>query len=130
LYLDNGSEGQHSCLKLSSTTHNFAASRVDPCPVGSHLLTLKGSNPLSGLFAFANTLTVDEYWLGAFQSYTATNRNRGWTWVDGTDAANLNCGEVDTLGCNLWSFEVRIIDTLHMIVVLMTVHACCLCYSH
>jgi hypothetical protein len=103
---DNGSEGSNSCIQLSATTMQFSYSMPDPCPAGTHLLTMRSAVPASGLFAFANSLTTSQYWVGGFQSYTASNKNRGWAWVDGTDATNnLNCGTInpDSTGCALWN---------------------------
>ena len=40
-------------------------------------------------------------YVGCMQSLSAMWRGQGWAWVDGTPAANLNCG-VGGDGCGLW----------------------------
>jgi hypothetical protein len=108
LLTDDGSEGQDSCVWLSSDMMSFASSSVDPCPAGSHLLTIKGSTPITGLLEFTSVMAGSvEFWVGGFQSHTAAYRNRDWTWVDGTSASNLNCGSPNALACALWSATVR-----------------------
>lgn len=31
--------------------------------------------------------------------------NRGWAWMDGTAATNLNCGGINAVGCGAWSLD-------------------------
>ncbi len=39
-------------------------------------------------------------WLGAYRDLGAAVPYVGWSWVDGTNASNINCGAV---GCGPWS---------------------------
>ncbi len=97
-----GTEGKASCLQVTGTTSASWTAALTACPLNSHLLTIS-STSTAGLLTFSTTLSTANYWVGASQISTATNRNRGWAWYDGTSAAaNLNCGAVDTLGCGLW----------------------------
>ena len=97
-----GTEGKASCLQVTGTTSASWTAALTACPLNSHLLTISGTST-AGLLTFSTTLSTANFWVGASQISTATSRNRGWAWYDGTSAAaNLNCGTVDTLGCGLW----------------------------
>ena len=41
-------------------------------------------------------------WLGCSQLSGSAYMNRGWSWIDGTPAGNLNCGAPDERGCGIW----------------------------
>ena len=101
-YLDDGSEGYDSCLQLSTYVVTTWAQAAAGCPSGSHLLTVKGASSTSGLLPFAASLFNGGYFfIGCSQSASATSRGQGWSWVDSTDASNLNCG-IGANGCALW----------------------------
>jgi hypothetical protein len=105
-YADDGSEGCGSCLLLSVGAFvNREYARLS-CPVGSHLVTMRSSNPMSltGLarFVYASMTTV-RVWAGCSQSLTADYINVGWAWLDGTPASNLNCGTPGAVGCGVWT---------------------------
>ncbi len=101
----DGSEGAQSCVWVSTAVAESWADASTSCPSGGHLLTVKSSVPRSGLFAFAAALVQGNTWMyiGCSQSSTASQRGSGWTWVDGTDASNLVCG--DGMGCGLWALN-------------------------
>ena len=44
-------------------------------------------------------------WLGCSQLSGSTHMNRGWSWIDGTPASNMNCGAPDASGCGIWSID-------------------------
>ena len=99
----DGSEGTQSCVWVSTATAATWTAASTSCPSGGHLLTVTPSVAASGLLAFATSLVQGNAWLyiGCSQSSTATQIGAGWTWVDGTDASNLACG--DGAGCGLWA---------------------------
>ncbi len=99
----DGSEGAPSCVWLSTTAAATWTAASTSCPSGGHLLTVTSSVSSSGLLGLAISLVQGNTWLyiGCSQSSTATERGSGWTWVDGTDASNLACG--DGVGCGLWA---------------------------
>lgn len=101
-YKDDGSEGQDSCLFVSSSSASSWAAASASCVPGSHLLTVRSSAAsASGLLPFAASLLVDTaMYLGCSQSSTATQPWAGWSWVDGTSANNLNCAGVS---CGVWA---------------------------
>ena len=106
-YVTDGSELSDSCLQSTSTFSSWTAASVG-CPAGSHMLSIRASSlPSTGLHRFVETdvHTTGEGYAGASQSSLATVRNRGWAWVDGTDASNLNCGTANQLGCGVWSLH-------------------------
>jgi hypothetical protein len=101
-----GVEGAHSCLKFFGATPSVWAAANASCVnegAGSHLvtsrqtaqLTVSGTDLMS--VAFGMTGRSEQTLVGAYRVGTAPLF--GWTWVDGTPAANLNCG---SMGCNLW----------------------------
>lgn len=103
LYADDGSEGSDSCLTTSSSNPTWPmASRA--CPSGSHLVTVRSftSGGSTGLLHFLSTETIFNVWMGMSQSLDSVVRNRGWSWVDGTDSVNLNCGAANDVGCGVW----------------------------
>jgi hypothetical protein len=102
----DGSEGQASCLKVTGTSTFGWWTAMTSCPMNSHLLTMAGASVNGGLHAYSRTLTSSAasvfFWVGASQSSTATSLNRGWAWIDGTSASNMNCGAAGEQGCGLW----------------------------
>ena len=56
-YKDDGSEGVDSCVWVSSTSAVWSVANSS-CPAGSHLLTVSGSQPASGLLAFSTSVWV------------------------------------------------------------------------
>jgi hypothetical protein len=105
LYVDDGSEGQNSCFRHTPTAvANWAAAR-SACPTGSHLLTMKASTWSStGIGSAVASIFTGTLWYGCSQSSTATQKAVGWSWVDGSNAANLNCGTGNGgEGCGVWS---------------------------
>jgi len=48
------------------------------------------------------------------QSGSASQRAAGWSWVDGTDASNVNCGSgAGGDGCGAWNVsEPKYVDAL------------------
>ncbi len=101
--MNDGSELSDSCVQLSGATFaNWTAASVG-CPAGSHMLTVRSSSVASGLTQFVVvSICTGICFAGGSQSSTAVHRNRGWAWIDGTDASNLNCGTPDAIGCGLW----------------------------
>lgn len=101
-YLDDGSEGVDSCLWLSTyTVANWKQASV-ACPAGSHLLTLRSTGPFT-LLTYATSLYqvgIASMYIGCSQPSGAGLALTGWAWVDGTSAANLNCGST---GCGAWA---------------------------
>ncbi len=105
-YVNDGSELSDSCVQRSGTTFASWTAASVGCPAGSHMLTARFMSPASatGLAAFIQTRITSAYIrIGASQSSTAVYRNRGWAWVDGTDASNLNCGAPNAVSCGAWA---------------------------
>jgi hypothetical protein len=50
----------------------------------------------TSIVALAVSLSAQDLWLGAY--HTGAVQTTGWTWVDGTDASNLN----SCRGCTIW----------------------------
>lgn len=101
---DDGNEGHDSCLKLFLDNNGITWSGArDACvTAGGHLFTVRNTNKNSALLATAAALsTSTPFFIGLSQSSSATLRNTGWSWVDGTDAGNVNCGS-GADGCGLW----------------------------
>jgi hypothetical protein len=97
----DGSETTDSCLYVSMYKVSTWVQAVASCPSGSHLLTVRGTST-TGLLTFAGSLfPSDLFYIGCSQSSTATTRQSGWSWVDGTPATNLNCGS-GADGCGVW----------------------------
>ncbi len=102
-YMNDGSELSDSCLQVSGSMFGSWTAASVGCPAGSHMLTVRSSLKTNGLTQFvAVSICTGKCYAGASQSSTAVYRNRGWAWVDGTDASSLNCGAPDTIGCGLW----------------------------
>ena len=94
-YSDDGTEGHDSCLLFVPTAvpHPVANST---CPINSHLATMASESNLYGLLSFANLVpsaTANQYFIGCHQAKRASLPARGWSWFDGTDSSNLNCGD-------------------------------------
>ena len=100
---EDGSEGRDSCFLATSATVNHAALAGTLCPAGSHLLTIRSTDRLKGLFnavwSKLNALRIIKPFIGCLQSSTANTTVSGWSWVDGTSAVNLNCLSPS---CGLW----------------------------
>jgi hypothetical protein len=105
-YITDGSELSDSCLQVSDYFDAWAEASVG-CPTGSHMWTLRSFAPTSstGLhqFVIENVNGALNGWAGASQSSLATSMNREWAWIDGTNAANLNCGAANQIGCGVWT---------------------------
>jgi hypothetical protein len=106
-YKDSGTEGADSCLYVSSYRVSSWAEANASCPSGSHLLTISSSSNSTGLSVFAGSLFRTSFaYIGCYQSPSATQRAQGWSWVDGTPAANLNCGSGSGGGgCGVWGAD-------------------------
>lgn len=102
-----GSEGRDSCVKLSGSTVGSWSSAMAACPPGSHALSIGSSNRTYGLLAFATSLAAQSsysIYYGCSQAPGSSQRSRGWSWVDGTPAGNLNCGNGSGGdGCGIWA---------------------------
>ena len=111
LYVDvNGTEGSDSCISPYSNggssggvTWEAANASCTTMGVGTRLLTfasleaptLTGSDLLSLALRVVGSQSI---WVGAVRSPSSPEPTAGWSWVDGTVAANLNCG----IGCGPW----------------------------
>ena len=96
-----GIEGHDSCLFVNYTPAVQPVAKAS-CPVGSHLVTTRSygkSSGLAGLLSVLATHIQTPFFIGAQQAPSAVHRGLGWSWIDGTDAGNLNCNSV---GCLLW----------------------------
>lgn len=101
-YKDDGTEGTDSCIQRYPVVGGNWNRAM--CGFGSHLVTFRGSSKTSGLSALVTASGTGSSWLGCVQSGSSSQVARGWTWVDGTPADNLNCGtETGGSGCGLWS---------------------------
>ena len=112
-------EGAHSCLAFSAvTTASSYTTRNSLCQTATfnpsaHLLTSVQSVPISltgtGLLSVATALAWPimcstsgfltsnaEFTIG-MTTVTASSAPTSWSWVDGTNATNVNCG-VQTCG--------------------------------
>ena len=99
-YLDDGSEGEDSCVQLSTFSVASYDEAAALCPAGSHLLTVSGNSDDSMLLKYASSLYEGgSFFVGCQQAPNSQEPFQDWGWVDGTSAANLNCGEP---GCGLW----------------------------
>jgi hypothetical protein len=99
----SATEGRDSCYMVSpGTVASWAVAKAS-CPIGSHLLTITGtskaSNSLLGAVRSTMTNGFNAYY-GCSQAASATSRFAGWSWVDGTGDANVNCGSI---ACNVWN---------------------------
>lgn len=97
LYVDDGSEGTNSCLQIYTSAVTGWALANTGCPVGTHLLSIRGATSSSLMVHTQAGMgqilgSGRPMWVGCSQSPTATQRARGWSWVDGTPDGNLNCG--------------------------------------
>lgn len=96
LYTDtDGSEGKNSCVDLVLNAGVAWSGALTSCKYSTHLLTMNtmgaGTAGLPGYILSLNSLS--SMWVGCSQSASASQRARGWTWVDGTPDGNLNCGD-------------------------------------
>ena len=117
----SGSEGHDSCIQVSRTlvSRDDVESGLASCAPGSHLLTVRGPSPLSGLLLFAAGLSGPEaLHVGCSQQSTAGAPLRGWTWTDGTSATNLNCGDGQEPMCGVWQWDEP--KCVHLLVDAMT----------
>ena len=113
LYRDDGTEGHDSCIFLARelTIQAHATTLCQSYDPAAHLITFAGANTSTGLYPFTigtyrlfSPPVLTEVWVGCQQSPAATNRGQNWTWVDGTPAANINCGN-GADGCGLWRYN-------------------------
>ena len=84
---------------------NWEEAKVS-CTPGSHLITfnsrvLEASSLLTAVLPYVASLSPRSLWVGCQQSPTALFPLRGWSWVDGSDASNLNCGN-GVGACGMW----------------------------
>ena len=101
-YTDDGSEGKDSCLKVGSSTNSYATA-AGACPALSHLFTFASSSRTGGIMQAALSLISTQKWYGCSQDAASTQRAAGWSWIDGTSAANLLCGNPNgASGCGAW----------------------------
>ena len=129
-YLDDGSEGTDSCVLISATTASTWAAANASCPIGSHLLTVRSASSAVGLLPFATSLyhgAGQLVYVGCFQDAAALSRAGSWSWVDGTDASNLNCGDGSGgNGCGLWNASQPRCHCCFMHDIFAAL--CCICY--
>ena len=77
--------------KYAATSYVPMPQTSDPVPY----VPLVGFDLLSTAFTYASWVAqASNTWLGAYRASNGT-----WYWVDGTDAANLNCG---AMGCSIF----------------------------
>lgn len=102
LFANDGVEGHDSCIKLFTTGLAYTAANTACGTHGGHLITYMNTGQ-GGLSATAAGLASGTFTIGCSQTASATTRGTAWTWIDGTDAANINCGTgLGAQGCNLW----------------------------
>ncbi len=90
--------GNSSCLFYVSTSVSYDSAKESCMSVGYHLLTTaaweKRSTGDQTLMYYARDVVVGNtgawWWMGGER--TGTVATSGWSWVDGTDSGNLNCG--------------------------------------
>ena len=103
-------EGQSSCVKLITNVHwqQYAEAKVKCEDLGAHLVTMRGvysaekhlSNlPPRFLLDWMASVGVSDCWVGAEQAVGFGGKAEGWSWIDGTDAGNLNGG---ARGSGVW----------------------------
>jgi hypothetical protein len=104
---DDGVEGTDSCIRAFVMGFNFSQAQNYCVSQGGHLVTFRGFSNTSALFLATMALnTTSRVIIGCQQAIDATTRGTQWSWVDGTDAANLNCGTgIGREGCGLWKFN-------------------------
>ena len=108
----SGVEGADSCLALYSRGQPgfdvASAACSSNFTQGSHLLTtLQTRAAADGSDLLSTALTVSQTVIPSCNAQivigarvpTASTTATTWTWVDGTNASNLDCG---AQGCNLW----------------------------
>lgn len=106
-YDRDGAEGTDSCLVIVGGASGWGSANSS-CPASSHLITIRGSRP-SALYSIVFAMAMQaggSVGLGCYQASTAIKRAAGWSWVDGTNASNLNCrGDLANggNGCGIWS---------------------------
>lgn len=88
----SGVEGIDSCFQLFTTTMSLPNAQSACVSLGAHLLT-SSATAGNGIFQAVNNISPGQYyWIGCSQGPRATQKGSGWTWVDGTSASNLDCG--------------------------------------
>lgn len=87
-----GVEGHDSCVWVSPYALDSWSEASASCPSGSHLATAAASTSDVGFLPFAASVAAGgTAYMGCSQSFSSYFQARGWSWVDGTDASNLNC---------------------------------------
>ena len=113
LYLDvSGVEGGDACLSPytnggSTVGVTWTVANASCAALGSdtHLLTFAYAgvvNPATGtdvLSVALRAVGTPSIWVGAVRDTLSVTPTSGWSWTDGTSAANLNCG----VGCDAWA---------------------------
>ena len=104
-FANDGVEGQDSCIRLFSVALTYSDAQLNCASLEGHLLTVKTSSKDTGLMAAAGALSTSAtFMVGCSQASSASQRGASWSWIDGTDAANINCGNfVGGESCNLWA---------------------------
>ena len=105
LFSNDGVEGHDSCIRLFSVPLVYADAQANCVSLGGHLLTVRGSSKDTGLLASAASLSTSAtFMIGCSQASSASQRGAGWTWIDATDGANINCGSfAGAESCNVWA---------------------------
>ncbi len=91
---DDGIESMTSCMRLYTSATNWDTARTN-CQLaasGGHLATIRGSSKAAGgLSAQLNSWYGSSimYYMGC--SHSGSVASTGWTWVDTTPTANINC---------------------------------------
>lgn len=94
LFTDDGVEGHDSCIQVFNTTGLAYADANAVCASnGGHLLTFANPSQASGLPVASIALSPSTtFRVSCSQSASASLVGAGWSWIDGTDGGNVNCG--------------------------------------
>ena len=105
LYTDDGSEGHDSCIALFTPAASYYTANATCGAQGGHLLTAQTTTRNSGILAAAAALSTSTVFMVGCSQYTSTvARGTHWYWIDGTDGANINCGDgTGAAGCGIWN---------------------------
>jgi hypothetical protein len=91
------------CVIRSSEDCASHSNCVMPRGCWGQMVDASMSRNASDLLSAAYQLAIvgnTAVWLGAYRDLGAAVPYVGWSWVDGTNASNINCGAV---GCGPWS---------------------------